>query len=200
MIKPLLLTASLLFSGIHATATDFTVSPDHSSVSLNGQNFTLSPSTLLLTAGKSKSPYAFNDALSAISAINRAEATNVTLFVEPSVYWLDNPDDPEIRRNPKNSGSIPYAAEIRCDTLSIIGLADNPEDVVFAVNRGQTQGALGNYTMLHFIGKSLHTENMTFGNYCNVDRNVVMPLFRHNLESVMGQTGCLLGTADLSAV
>ena len=23
--------------------------------------------------------------------------------------------------------------------------------------------------MLHFIGKSLHTENMTFGNYCNVD-------------------------------
>lgn len=169
MIKPLLLTASLLFSGIHATATDLTVSPDHSSVCVNGQNFTLSPSSLLLTAGKIKSPYAFNDALSAISAINSSEATNVTLFVEPSVYWLDNPDDPEIRRDPKNSGSIPYAAEIRCDTLSIIGLADNPEDVVFAVNRGQTQGALGNYTMLHFIGKSLHTENMTFGNYCNVD-------------------------------
>ncbi|MDE5960790.1 MAG: hypothetical protein K2H08_03610, partial [Duncaniella sp.] len=169
MIKPLLLTASLLFSGTHAIAGDFSVSPDYSSISLNGHSYTLSPSALLLTSGKSTSPYVFNDALSAINAINNSGASNVTLFVEPSVYWLDNPDDPEIRRNPKNSGSIPYAAEIRCDTLSIIGLADNPEDVVFAVNRGQTQGALGNYTMLRFTGNSLHTENMTFGNYCNVD-------------------------------
>lgn len=169
MIKPLLLTASLLFSGTHALAGDFSVSPDYSSISLNGYIYPLSPSALLLTSGKSTSPYVFNDALSAINAINNSGASNVTLFVEPSVYWLDNPDDPEIRRNPKNSGSIPYAAEIRCDTLSIIGLADNPEDVVFAVNRGQTQGALGNYTMLRFTGNSLHTENMTFGNYCNVD-------------------------------
>ncbi|MDE7421704.1 MAG: hypothetical protein K2N35_16050, partial [Muribaculaceae bacterium] len=56
-----------------------------------------------------------------------------------------------------------------CDTLAIIGLSAHPEDIVFAVNRGQTQGAVGNFTMFHFSGNSLETKNLTFGNYCNVD-------------------------------
>lgn len=171
MIKPVLITASILLSAsLSLNAADFTVSLDGNAVSFDGRKYTLGPSTILLSADKKSSPYSFTDALEAIKAVNSAPSgRGVTLLVAPSVYWLDNPDDPEIRRNPANSGNIPYAAEIKADTLSIIGLSDNPADVVFAVNRGQTQGALGNFTMLHFFGKSLTTENMTFGNYCNVD-------------------------------
>lgn len=148
---------------------DFSLSADGSSVSFGDNNYRLSPSTLLLSAEKSSSPYTYTDAVEALKAVNQSNASSVTLLVSPSVYWLDNPDDASIRRNSANSGNIPYAFEVSCDTLSIVGLADNPEDVVFAVNRGQTQGALGNYTMLHFKGRSLSVENMTFGNYCNVD-------------------------------
>lgn len=172
MIRQIFITASLLLAALGARAGNPAVSTDaagNTTVTYGTRSYTLSPSVLLLSAEKTASPYAFTDALEALKAVSQNPSSGVTLLVSPSVYWLDNPDDPAVRRNPKNSGSIPYAAEITCDTLRIIGLADNPEDVVFAVNRGQTQGALGNYTMLHFRGRSLSAENMTFGNYCNVD-------------------------------
>lgn len=168
MLKSIILSALLCYAPV-VMANTINVDKDNGRVSIDGQSYTLNATTFLLTPEKSDSPYIFNDALKAIDAINKSEASKVTLLVAPSVYWLDDPDDPSVRRSPLSSGAIPYAAEINCDTLSIIGLSENPEDVVFAVNRGQTQGALGNYTMLHFKGKSLHTENMTFGNYCNVD-------------------------------
>ena len=112
----------------------------------------------------------YTDAISALDAVNRLAASGagkVTLRVAPGVYWLDDPDDPAIRKMPDNS--IPYGFHIVCDTLEIIGSDGNPENTVFAVNRGQTRGAVGHYTMLHFKGSSLRVENMTLGNYCNVD-------------------------------
>ena len=134
----------------------------------------LSPTRLLLTedtAAAEASPYAFSNPAEAFDAVNVAATTSttVTLYIAPGVYWLDDPDDPQVRINPRGQSLPPYAVELCCDTLSVIGLADNPEDVVLAVNRGQTQGALGNFTMLHFKGLSLTTENITWGNYCNVD-------------------------------
>ena len=51
----------------------------------------------------------------------------------------------------------------------MIGMSDKAEDVVLACNRGQTQGADGNFTMFHFIGSDFKADNITFGNYCNVD-------------------------------
>ena len=36
-------------------------------------------------------------------------------------------------------------------------------------NRGQTQGAVGNFTMFHFSGDNISILNITLGNYCNVD-------------------------------
>lgn len=152
MLKHLLLVISVI-SAVTATAG-------------LPQSVTPGPDTLLLTTEKSSSPYVFNDAVKAFEAVNTSGRDRMTLLVAPSVYWLDNPDDPAVRRA---STGLPYAVEIKCDTLSIIGLADNPTDVVFAVNRGQTQGAIGNFTMLHFTGHSLTVENMTMGNYCNVD-------------------------------
>ena len=170
MLKPIILSAILSYAALPMAAGAFNIDAQTNTVTTaDGSTYRLSHETLLLQPGPSTSPYVFNDALKAFEAINRSGSKNVTLLVAPSVYWLDDPDDPAVRRNPANSGSIPYAAEISCDTLSIIGLATNPEDVVFAVNRGQTQGALGNYTMLHFHGRSLTTANMTYGNYCNVD-------------------------------
>ena len=173
MLKHLLLAGTIVTApSIHGHPNDgYTLDPATQTVTADRHAFRLGPGTFLLTAetGATSSPYIFTDALKALEAISKNSSGNATLLVTPGVYWLDDPDDPAVRRNPKNSGAIPYAAEISCDTLSLIGLSEDPADIVFAVNRGQTQGALGNYTILHFKGHSLIAENMTFGNYCNVD-------------------------------
>lgn len=108
---------------------------------------------------------AFHDAVEALKAANAY--SSVILEVAPGVYWLDDPDDPTVRKMDDNS--IPYAVTVTCDTLVIRATDTDPRNTVFAVNRGQTRGALGNYTMLHFTGRSLSVSNMTLGNYCNVD-------------------------------
>ena len=202
MFKPIILAAFLCYTPM-IQAGDIRIDTENSSVSIGDETYRLNATTFLLTPEKSDSPYIFNDALKTIETINKSGASKVTLFVAPSVYWLDNPDDPSVRRSVYHSGDIPYAAKIKCDSLSIIGLSDNPEDVVFAVNRGQTQGALGNYTMLHFKGRSLHTENMTFGNYCNVDlvypRDTTQNRRKRNEAIVQAQLGICEDTDRLFA-
>lgn len=89
------------------------------------------------------------------------------IYIEPSVYWIDDPDDPAIRTSP--TGGTPFGLEVTLSNTRLIGLSQNPEDVVLACNRGQTQGASGNFTMLHITGSHNQAENITFGNYCNVD-------------------------------
>lgn len=96
-----------------------------------------------------------------------SEESPLTVKIAPGVYWIDDPDDPEVRK--PASGGIPYGLELKLSHLRLVGLSDNPEDVVIACNRGQTQGAVGNFTMLHFTGDDIQAENLTFGNYCNVD-------------------------------
>lgn len=88
--------------------------------------------------------------------------------IEPGVYWIDDPDDPTIAQ-PKAPGQPPYGLEVRLNRTRLIGLGERPDDVVLASQRGQTQGANGNFTMLHLIGDDFEAENLTFGNYCNVD-------------------------------
>ena len=109
----------------------------------------------------------YNEAGAAFEAINHT--SDAVLEVWPGVYWLDDPDDPEVRLG--KNGDVPYGATLRCERLRILGKGGAPSDIVFAVNRGQTQGAIGNYTMIHFIGKEVSAENVTFGNFCNVDLN-----------------------------
>ena len=106
----------------------------------------------------------FNNTVDAFMSIPPHGTT--TIEVAPGVYWLDDPDDPQVRTSPSG---LPFAVTVRTDTLRMLGLSGNPENTVFAVNRGQTQGAIGNYTMMHFIGHEVEAENITFGNYCNVD-------------------------------
>lgn len=95
------------------------------------------------------------------------EEEPMQVYLAPYVYWIDDPDDEEIRV--ASGGDTPYGMVINCDHLHLIGLTKDPYNVVLAVNRGQTQGAKGNYTMFYIDGRGTHTENLTMGNYCNVD-------------------------------
>lgn len=104
---------------------------------------------------------------------NGTEASPMTLYIAPWVYWIDNPDDPEIRL-PKTIGGTPFGLEISCEWLRFQGLSDDAQDVVLACNRGQTIGAKGNFTMLNIKGEGVSAENITFGNYCNID--LIYPL------------------------
>lgn len=136
------------------------------SISFGGKVYRLDGSTILLDAeGIYDTTDAVSDPAEAFRKVN-ASGGKATLLVAPSVYWLDDPDAPEVRTD---KGGTPFAVRLRCDSLAIIGLTENPEDVVFAVNRGQTQGAVGNFTMFEFDGKDLTAENITFGNYCNTN-------------------------------
>ena len=92
------------------------------------------------------------------------------IHIAPGVYWIDDPDDPAIRK-PESGENIPYGMKVRLSRTRIIGMGNSPEDVVLACNRGQTQGADGNFTMFHISGDDIQVENLTFGNYCNVDLN-----------------------------
>lgn len=117
----------------------------------------------------SSSPYIFATFQEAIAHLSpgTSPSDRMTIYLKPAVYWLDNPDDPAVREGQNNRP--PIAMTVNCPWLQIIGLSENPQDVVLAVNRGQTQGAEGNFTMLSFHGDGLHLENLTLGNYCNVD-------------------------------
>ncbi|MDE6480247.1 MAG: hypothetical protein K2L45_08245 [Muribaculaceae bacterium] len=163
-------------------------------------SYEITPNTIVLDReGLLGYPNAIAEPEEAFEKINKM-AGNVTLLVAPSVYWLDDPDDPAVR---SDKGGTPYAIRIKCDSLSVIGLSGNPEDVIFAVNRGQTQGAVGNFTMFRFSGISLTTQNITFGNYCNVDleykRNSIFNRKKRKDAIVQAQIGICDGTDRLFA-
>lgn len=109
-----------------------------------------------------------NEALRFAERHARKDTSWTAIYIMPSVYWIDNPDDEEVRQ-PLPGENTPFAMKVRLDRVRIIGLGERPEDVVLAVNRGQTQGADGNFTMFHITGSHIEAENITFGNYCNVD-------------------------------
>lgn len=96
------------------------------------------------------------------------EAKPLSIYITPWVYWMDDPDDPTVRRPQKGEG-IPYGLKVEMSHTRLIGLGDKPEHTILACNRGQTQGAAGNFTMLHLTGENIEFENLTMGNYCNVD-------------------------------
>lgn len=108
-----------------------------------------------------------NEALKYAEIVS-ADSLWTEIYIEPSVYWIDNPDAPAILR-PKSGSGTPYGLEVNISKTRMIGMSNNAEDVVLASNRGQTQGADGNFTMFHIVGDDVEASNITFGNYCNVD-------------------------------
>jgi hypothetical protein len=189
MTKPLRLTLAVafavsLFAGLisRASAADYAgystldqsqpVSFDGKTVTWNGKTFTLDENTLFLDfrldrAQLAGNPYAFNTLKDAVAKLKHGTAEKpMLLLTAPGVYWVDDPDDPAIRGN---GGSAPLGMTIACNHLYFYGLNTKWQNVVFAVNRGQTQGSAGNFTMFRIEGTGLKSENVTFGNYCNVD-------------------------------
>ncbi len=112
--------------------------------------------------------FVYNNFVEASAAfVDGTEDDPMKVYLAPYVYWIDDPDDEEIRV--ASGGDTPYGLVINCDYLHLTGLTKDPYNVVLAVNRGQTQGAKGNYTMFYINGRGTRTENLTMGNYCNVD-------------------------------
>ena len=122
----------------------------------------------LSDAEAAKSPYIFNDFNEAMAKISDGTPSDpMRVFIAPWVYWVDDPDDPEIRRNP--AGGSPIGLTVSCESLQLLGMCSDPRDVVLASARGQTQGAVGNFTMFDFYGDDLVVKDLTMGNYCNID-------------------------------
>ena len=92
---------------------------------------------------------------------------SVTLYIRPWVYWIDNPDVPDVVEG--RDGREPFGMVIHAKKLHFIGMGNDAGDIVLASARGQTQGAVGNFTMFDFHVDTLVVENLTMGNYCNVD-------------------------------
>ena len=84
-----------------------------------------------------------------------------TITYPVGVHWLNDPDA-------AFDGNI-YAQTLSGGCVRLVGGDSDPTHTILAVNRGHTQGAMGNYTMFHVTADTLIAENITFGNYCNVD-------------------------------
>lgn len=144
------------------------------SIIYKGKTILLGPKSFFIdrqisTELLSKFPFVYNSINEAVKHLtDGTESEPMTLYIAPNVYWIDNPDDPEIRK-PEGNGSVPYGLVVKCEWLKFKGLSDDPKNVVLAANRGQTIGAIGNFTLFKFSGQGTSSENITFGNYCNVD-------------------------------
>ena len=113
--------------------------------------------------GAAVRPFMFSDFREAAAQLG----DSCTLYIAPGVYWVDDPDNPEVAVG--ENGREPFGIVIRAKNLHFIGLDKDARNVVLASQRGQTQGAVGNFTMFDFWCDSLVVENLTMGNYCNVD-------------------------------
>ena len=107
-----------------------------------------------------------NKALGVFATVNDAlrqaetfadDSVWTTIHIPPGVYWIDDPDDAAIRK-PAPGEHTPFGLKLRLSKTRLIGMGDSPEDVVLACNRGQTQGADGNFTMLHITGDDIQAE------------------------------------------
>lgn len=139
-----------------------------------GETVTLGPRALYVdgspdAAGADASPYvfrSFNEAMAHVQDGTREDPMRV--YIAPWVYWVDDPDDGQVRRAAPGD-SVPFGMVIRCECLQLLGMTDDARDVVLASARGQTQGAVGNFTMFDFWGDDLVIKDLTMGNYCDID-------------------------------
>ena len=138
------------------------------SINYKGETVELGPKTFLLDSKAQESEYVFNDFHKAIAkAVDGTALEPMRIYIAPGVYWIDDPDDPADRRAP--DGGAPIGMKVTCNALQLLGLSDDPRDVVLGSARGQTQGSIGNFTMFEFFGDDLVFKDLTMGNYCNID-------------------------------
>ena len=153
-----------------------------------------------VSAGQGSGELHFLNVNDAFAYINQC-GDDVKLLIDPGVYWLHNPDA-EDTVVPEEGEKIPYGIRVRCKNLEIAGTTPNAKDVVIAANRGQSHGAIGNYTMFQITCRQLKLENITFGNFCSVDlmydRDVSLNRAKRTSVRTQAQIGDVKG-ASLSA-
>ncbi|MBE8718235.1 PemB family protein [Cellvibrio polysaccharolyticus] len=128
------------------------------SLQLNSRHFYVNPA---LPASKPHT-FQFKNLHDAVAAADSgSEQQPMVIYLEPDVY-------------PMNGTETDRGLYIHQDWLSLIGLASDPQDVVLADNRGHTIGASSEKgsspaETLFVTGTGFRAENLTLGNYCNVD-------------------------------
>ena len=116
----------------------------------------------------SESRFVFNDFKKLAEHLKDGSTEKpMNVYIAPYVYWIDNPDDKEVKRG--KDGREPFGIVIHCENLHLKALNPEARNTVLASQRGQAQGAVGNFTMFDFWGDGLYIENLTMGNFCNVD-------------------------------
>lgn len=180
-LKPVLslLLFSLLVVGVCAkdryvcldSANPVTLYGDR--IKYNGKTVRLNKRTIYVDGNlpediAAKYPYVFRDFTDAMANIVDGTVDEpMRVYIAPYVYWVNNPSVPAVMIGEK--GREPFGMVVKCENLHLIGLTDDARKVVLASQRGQTQGAVGNFTMFDFWGDGLQVSNLTMGNYCNVD-------------------------------
>lgn len=174
-----LLAAALLLCGLSASATTHPSLDKEHPIELlrgafryHGEEIALHERSILIDGSLSEAEAAsqphiyrtFQEA--AAHFVAGSEEDPMRVYIAPWVYWIDDPDDPYIRGS---KGEYPFGMVVKCPHLHLVGLNPSPRAVVLASQRGQTQGAVGNFTMFDFWGDGLQFENLTMGNFCNID-------------------------------
>ena len=113
---------------------------------------------LLVDAAKAGEPYTYGTLQEAAAQA----ADHATIYLAPDVYWTDDPADPNVENNL-------IGLTLTANNLTLIGLGATPEETVICGDRGQMHGSIGNWNTLGIAGSDFQAENITFGNYCNVD-------------------------------
>ena len=102
----------------------------------------------------------FNEAIYA--ATDGTEQDPTTIYLAPWVYWIHDPNSKETKD--------PFGITVDVENLHLVGLTNDPENVVIAGNYGHNEGFDGgNWTMFNITGDGLTLENIRFGGYCNID-------------------------------
>lgn len=145
------------------------------SILYNDKTLPLNEHTIYLDGSLSaddiaKYPHVYNDICEVLqhALVNGTETEPMQVYIAPYVYWIDDPEATDTLQK-ADGYLLPYSMIVTCEHLHLHGLTDNPYQVVIAGNRGQSNGANGNYTMFHFTGDGLTMKNLTLGNYCSID-------------------------------
>ncbi|MDF2938673.1 MAG: hypothetical protein K0Q90_4046, partial [Paenibacillaceae bacterium] len=131
----------------------------------NGEQLKLGAKSLYVNSSLAASePAAFqfktiHEAVAA--AVDGTQAEPMVIYIEPDVYQM-------------NGTLHDRGLYVDKDWVSLIGLAEDAQDVVLADNRGHTIGAesasgSSPAETIFITGTGFHAENLTIGNYCNVD-------------------------------
>jgi hypothetical protein len=131
----------------------------------NGQRLVLDKKHVYVDATLTTSQpalYRFKTLHEAVAAsVSGSEREPSVIYIEPNVYQM-------------NGSLNDRGLYIHQDWLSLIGLSKDARDVVIADNRGHTLGAQTTSgsspaETIFVTGTGFRAENLTLGNYCNVD-------------------------------